>query len=83
MLGRASNMSKVSRTSNLDQENYKKMWDNPFYVVFIKDGCQLTDPKAKSIKVDIAAFIRKYQIKPPKFIARLPEDYIKAQQTFY
>ena len=33
--------------------------------------------------MDISTFIKKYQIKPPQFIAHLPDDYIQTQKKFY
>ena len=59
------------------------MWNGPFNVIFMKDGTKLLDGKVKSIKVDISVFIKKYKIKPPKFIAELPDDYIRTQKTFF
>ena len=41
------------------------------------------NPKTISIKCDISKFIRKYLIEPPKFIAKMPMDYIESQRTFF
>ena len=43
----------------------------------------MADPKTKSVKCDISKFIRKYLIEPPKFIAKMPTDYIESQRTFF
>ena len=43
----------------------------------------MADPKTKSVKCDISKFIRKYLIEPPKFIAKMPMDYIESQRTFF
>ena len=52
-------------------------------MIFVKDGSKLSDPKTKSIKCNISKFIQKYMIEPPKFIAKLPEEYVRSQMTFF
>ena len=59
------------------------MWDSPIEVVFVEDGAKLSDPKLISFKCDISKYIRKYQIKPPKNIATLPDSYIQSQKSFF
>jgi hypothetical protein len=49
----------------------------------LRDGQDLANSKVKRIVVDIATYIRKYQIKPPKMISKLPQDYIDSQKVFY
>ena len=43
----------------------------------------MNDKRTKSVKVNLSSFIKKYQIQPPKFIARLPDEFIKSQSKFY
>ena len=35
------------------------------------------------MKINLSSFIKKYQIQPPKFIARLPDEFIKSQSKFF
>lgn len=50
----------------------------------VADGQILKDiENVKSFKVDIAQFVRKYMIEPPKDVVTLPPDYVKSQMQFY
>lgn len=74
--------TKAAKT--LHEEALDNLWSGPVYVIVMKDGSNLKSAgKVRSIKVDISKFIRKYRLKPPKFIAQLPQDYLNKQQEFF
>lgn len=53
---------------------------SPHYVVLIEDGqCLQT---CKRIKLDLNFFKSKYFIEPPKYISKMPKDYLKIQNKF-
>ena len=58
-------------------------WDKPFYAIMAQNGSEISDKRTKSIKLNLSKFIKKYQIDPPKFIARLPDEFIKSQSKFF
>jgi len=43
-----------------EKEEFNKIWDEPFYVIFMEDGTNMKDKKTKRVKVDISAYVRKY-----------------------
>lgn len=53
-------------------------WDQPLHVILVENGSSLSDKRTKSVKINLSSFIKKYQIEPPKFIARLPDEFIKS-----
>jgi hypothetical protein len=50
------------------------------YVVFVEDGSCLQT--CKNIRLDISEYMKKYYMKPPKNISRLPDHYIKLTKKF-
>ena len=73
--------TKAAKT--LHEEALDNLWSGPFNVIFMKDGAKLKGAKVKSVKVDISKFIKKYRLKPPKYIAELPHEYLQQQREFF
>ena len=82
-LRKVDSMLSSKSKSTKEKDIFSNLWQNPYHVIFVKDGSRMADPKTKSIKCDISKFIRKYLIEPPKFIAKMPIDYIESQRTFF
>ena len=60
------------------------LFSKPYHVILVADGQVLKDiENVKSFKVDIAQYVRKYMIDPPKDVTTLPPEYIKSQLQFY
>lgn len=64
----ASIESKTSRlsVSGINAKILRELFDNPFEVIFVEDGKNISLPSTKSVKVDVSKFIKKYEAKEIK-----------------